>query len=90
MRCILLGFETTGRWLDYNGWRLVGHPSSIFTAFLVFIERFVAAHLLKPLLIFATSFVVRAEIVSAVLDQLLADFLTLRTTRSLESHDYKQ
>jgi hypothetical protein len=51
---------------------------------------YVVADLLKSLLVFATAFVVRPQIVPAVLYQLLTQLLTLRTARPLESQHRKQ
>jgi hypothetical protein len=49
-----------------------------------------AAHFLKPLLVFTAAFVVRAEIVSAILDYFVTQFFALRTTGTLEAYDEEQ
>lgn len=46
-----------------------------------------AAGFLKPLLVFSAAFIVRAEIVSAVLNEFVAQFFALRAAGALETYD---
>jgi len=49
-----------------------------------------AAHLLKPLLILLAALVIRAQVSSAVLDQFVAQFFTLRSAGTLKPEGEKQ
>jgi hypothetical protein len=57
---------------------------------LLIAQRLVVTDFLKLLLVLTTAFAVRSEIVAAILDQLLPDFLTLRMTIPLEGQHGKQ
>jgi hypothetical protein len=51
---------------------------------------FIVADLLKLLLVFTASFIVRSKIFSAILYQLLTQFLTLGMTRPLKCQSRKE
>jgi hypothetical protein len=57
---------------------------------LIRVQLFVAAHLLKTLLVLAAPLAVCAEVRSAVLYQFVPQFFELRTARTLETDNEKQ